>query len=486
MSHVQAIREQAAPVFVGFLAAHVPIVALVAWAVGVPVLIPTLLAAIAGAGAGAVWWRAGVGALTRHVFAVVGAMAMPALLVYVMRDHPWQIDLHFHFFAVLAIITVFCDWRALLTGALAIAVHHVGLALVAPDWVFPGTMILLGRVLLHAVLIKAELSALVWLAKRLVGAFDQAATATSQAEAARTELENAREADRRAKEDAERRRAEMDAIAAEFRQQVDTVTETVRGSAGELNDTAQSLNTAAEDTDSRVREVATAAEQAAGNVETVASAAQELSTSVSEVGERINHASETARAARGRADGAREQVQSLTGAADQIGEAVQQINDIAEKTNLLALNATIEAARAGEAGKGFAVVADEVKTLASQTQKATETITQRITAVQQETHEAARVIDTVADEMRQIDEAASSIAAAVEEQVASTREISRNVEQASSGVQEVSRDLNRINAAAEQTNSASTQVISTAGTLSEQAQGLSHTVADFVGRVRAA
>ena len=63
---------------------------------------------------------------------------------------------------------------------------------------------------------------------------------------------------------------------------------------------------------------------------------------------------------------------------EQMNSITQMIGEITTQTSLLSLNASIEAARAGEAGKGFAVVASEISTLATQTQDATEKISELI------------------------------------------------------------------------------------------------------------
>jgi methyl-accepting chemotaxis protein len=266
--------------------------------------------------------------------------------------------------------------------------------------------------------------------------------------------------------------------------QIGKVIEALSSATTELEATATSMGSIAEQTTQQATSVSGAAEQSATNVQTVAAAAEELSNSIREISQQVARSAGIARTARGKADQATNRVEGLNQAADKIGDVIALIQDIAEQTNLLALNATIEAARAGEAGKGFAVVANEVKSLATQTAKATQEISQQIQNVQGETRDAARAIGEIAGTIQEIDEITASIAAAVEEQEASTGEISRNVQEASEGTQEVTRNISGLSQAANETGNAAEQVVQAVGDLSGQATTLRQEVDGFVGRMR--
>jgi methyl-accepting chemotaxis protein len=268
-----------------------------------------------------------------------------------------------------------------------------------------------------------------------------------------------------------------------FADEVNIVVETVSSAATELQTSAQSMSTTAEETNRQSIAVAAASEQASTNVQTVASATEELASSLSEVGRQVTESATIAQNAVEEARATNEKVQGLANAAAKIGEVVNLINDIASQTNLLALNATIEAARAGDAGKGFAVVASEVKSLASQTAKATEDIASQVSAIQSATNEAVEAIEGIDQTIGQISEITATIAAAVEEQNAATSEIAQSVQQAASGTTEVSNNIAGVTQAATETGEASTQVLGAAGELSQQAEKLREQVTEFMSSV---
>ena len=178
-------------------------------------------------------------------------------------------------------------------------------------------------------------------------------------------------------------------------------------------------------------------------------AAEELSASIDDISQQAAHAAGIASRAVDQARKTDGTVQGLAKSAGRIGEVVGLINTIAAQTNLLALNATIEAARAGEAGRGFAVVASEVKTLASQTAKATEEISEQIADIQKVAGEAIDAIKGIGSIIGEVNEVATAIAAAVQEQGAATQEITRSTQYAAQGTKNVSENITGVKADAD-------------------------------------
>jgi methyl-accepting chemotaxis protein len=298
----------------------------------------------------------------------------------------------------------------------------------------------------------------------------------------RLEEENRKAAQRAEQE----KRQAMKKVADDFEASVRSVVETVSATAGQMQSTAKSMTAAAGETENQASSAASASEEASTNVQTVAAATEELSSSIEEIGRQVNRSLETATKAVNNARATNVKVEGLVEAAQKIGAVVKLIQDIAEQTNLLALNATIEAARVGEAGKGFAVVANEVKSLATQTAKATEEISQQIGEIQGATTDAAGAIKSIGETVEQINEIAGNISAAVEQQGAATQEIARNVQQASAGTKKVAGNVTAVSKTAAETGGSAKQVLEAAGQLSQQSAHLSGEVEKFIAQIRSA
>ena len=244
----------------------------------------------------------------------------------------------------------------------------------------------------------------------------------------------------------------------------------------QLSATAQQMSSNSEET-SKQSEIATeSSKQVSKNVETVAASAEEMSATVKEVAKNAADAANIASTAVEVAENTNSTVSKLGESSDEIGKVIKVITSIAQQTNLLALNATIEAARAGEAGKGFAVVANEVKELAKQTANATEDISQKIEAIQQDTNGAVDGIGQISEIINQINSIQNSIATAVEEQAATTNEIAQSAAEAAEGSTEISKNIGSVSEAAQSTAQGASETLTSSQQLATLAAELQEVV----------
>lgn len=295
--------------------------------------------------------------------------------------------------------------------------------------------------------------------------------------------QKAREAEQQAQEN--ERHQKMEGYTRSFDAEMVSALKIVEEAVNSVRVSSETMAANAQNTTGLSRDAAAAIEEANANIQTVASATTELSSSINEISSQMAQASNVTRAAVGEVETTNTRVGALNEAAESIGQVIQIIDEIAEQTNLLALNATIEAARAGEAGKGFAVVASEVKSLATQTSKATEEISQKIAEIQSETSAAADAVLGIGNTINRIDELTAVVASAVEEQGAATNEIAQNIEQAASGTQTVAQVVETVSSAAGETGQLAESQQTVVGELSERNRKLKGEIDQFLGNVRA-
>jgi methyl-accepting chemotaxis protein len=227
--------------------------------------------------------------------------------------------------------------------------------------------------------------------------------------------------------DAERgRRA---ASASHFQEEIVSAAERTASDSRMIRAQAAEASAAARGMLGKTSEVAAAAEQSALAMREAAQTAAGLIRAIEDARSEVEVAAGVATRAGDQAEKAVEVSRALSAHVEAIESILGLIRDIAGQTNLLALNATIEAARAGDAGRGFAVVAQEVKTLASQTARATDDITAKITAIQQATRQTVDANGSIQRTVEDVQSSATRIREAMEMQAQTVTMITAAVDE---------------------------------------------------------
>jgi methyl-accepting chemotaxis protein len=408
-----------------------------------------------------------------------------SLLVFAFEGHPWQVEMHFYYFAVLAMLSGFCDWRVLLTAAVLVAVHHLTLDFALPSAVYPGPSDFT-RVAVHAVIVVIETAMLAYIGQAITSAFAAATAATAQSKHLAGELSEVvrqRESDLATSfERANTLSIAVDRFQAQFGHSM-TILQTA---ATELGGNANDLRRVAVRAQERTTQVSHGSEQTREHVSSLAGAGGELAETITAIGERAAESSGLASEAASQANATNKTLVDLDHLSDEVGQVVGLITGIARQTNLLALNATIEAARAGEAGRGFSIVAQEVKALATQTTKASLDIAEKIAAMQDTAAASISALQRIAATISKVNALSREIAHAVEQQAASARDIAGSVDTAAAGATQVRSALLGIEILAQETSGAAELLNQAANNIATQAEIMAHRIAGFATEVRAA
>ena len=428
------------------------------------------------------------------------AAVQPALGVFLLSGHRWQMDAHMFFFVALAGLALLYDWRPILLAAGLTALHHLLLNIVAPGWVFLGGSDI-QRVGVHALAVVLQGAVLCYLAVRLRalllaldGHVHGAAQLAEAAERAMTASRDAalREDAMRAEREQERarlateRRAETLALVQAFRQSIADVVAAVSGATGELEGSARALNDLARRASAGTEETVAAAEQSSSRAAELASRIEQLSESITAIASAASQQATLGGAAQRVSGAGHQAMRDMESRTASITSFADSITQIAARTNLLALNATIEAARAGEVGRGFAVVAQEVKQLAGQAASATGEIQSLATSAQQGAGVAQHALSDVTSAVEQLAAAAGEIQRAVDDPRNATSAIGQSARDTAQGVTRMAAQVEQAADMARSTESLSDRVSSAASGLSRTARALQRATDQFVAQLEAA
>jgi len=426
----------------------------------------------------------------RSVIAVTYPL-LAGLMLAMARGTGWLVDMHMVFFAVLAVLTALVDWRAIVTGTVVTALHHLLLNFVAPAYVFPDGADL-ARVMFHAVVVIVEAAVLIVLCQQC----ERMIRGMTEARLAQAALDAERHAEREAVETEQRlvltglsdrlhALAEGDLssrITSPFPGQYDQARALLNESCAALEQlvgavalTADQVASGAHELRGASGDLADKTEQQTASIESAARHAARLLHQIEEQATRWSETRATALGAKADADrgaddinGAVEAMNRIEASSAEIAETIAFIDTIAFQTNLLALNAGVEAARAGEAGKGFAVVANEVRALAQRSADSANQIKELIATSKDEVELGVARVQQMVSLLASLVSRFSDIAGQIDAITLGSDGTLQAIREIDAAMHLLDRGMQQNAAMAEQTSAASLELLRGAENLNDQ------------------
>lgn len=508
----EAIQKNSAKILSRLQWLHLPLVAIMGFYTGSDNLIAALvLTALLSAVSTFSYQAAPSAVKTRCLLATSYAM-QAATFVFLLSGHPWQIDMHMYFFAVLAITVALMDSRAILTAAGAIALHHLVLNVIAPAWVFPGGTDFV-RVVVHAVVVVLQTTALLWLTVKLQEMSDIAETKRAEAHSANKEQEALiielntalAVADEQSKEvevarqklqDENTQREEVfarlekafsrvakgdlttrldepflggyEVLRQDFNaslQALELMLSDVIDQVSGIQFAIKDINKTADAFSSRTEYQATSLEQTASSLDAVTTTVESTAEGTRSADDLIHDTKSSIEKSGEVVSRAVEAMGEIERSSEKIAAIVAVIDEIAAQTNLLALNAGVEAARAGDAGQGFSVVAVEVRRLSQRSSEAAKEISEIISVSQNHVgkgvalvDEAGGALETIVEKVVSFSKLMSDISQSTNDQAMSLSDVNNEVNRLSTLTQENAAMVEQSASASQKLSSAATEL----------------------------
>jgi methyl-accepting chemotaxis protein len=260
----------------------------------------------------------------------------------------------------------------------------------------------------------------------------------------------------------------------------------ISSSTTELATTSAEAATAVSETTSTVEEVRQTAQLANQKAKSVSENTQKM-TQISQTGTKSTEETiEGINIIKQQMESIGDTMVRLSDQSQTIGRIVATVEDLAAQSNLLAVNASIEAAKAGEQGKGFAVVAQEVKSLAEQSQQATNQVRNILTDIRKATSAAvmateqgSKAVEAGVKRSGQAGQSIQMLSGSVVEAAQAATQIAASSQQQLVGMDQVALAMESIKEASTQNMASAKQLELAAHNLKELGQKLQHTVARY-------